>query len=191
MIIESPQIVSLDLIHESSRSRLFKGQTSGGEEVLIKEDLTGDQGRLFNETSITDKSFHPEMNSGVVLHQGKLVMMRKFIQGKSLKEFIPKEGMEVQEFLPLGILLAKELQNLHQKNILHNDVNPRNFVCDLSEQKITLIDYEFGSSIENLELHFEQNPQLIGTMEYISPDTQAGQWYAALPGSGPAESGTR
>lgn len=170
MLIESPQIVSLDQIYESSRSRLSKGQTSGGEVVLIKEDLTGDQGRLFNETSITGKSFHPEMNSGVVLHQGKLVMMRKFIQGKSLKELIPKEGMEVQEFLPLGILLAKELQNLHQKNILHNDVNPRNFVCDLSEQKTTLIDYEFGSSIENLELHFEQNPQLIGTMEYISPE---------------------
>lgn len=62
MIIESPQIVSLDLIYESSRSRLFKCQTSGSEEVLIKEDLIGDQARLFNETSITGKSFHPEMN---------------------------------------------------------------------------------------------------------------------------------
>ena len=170
MIIESPQIISLDLIHESARSRLFKGQTSGGDEVLIKEDLTSDQGRLFNETSFTGKSFHPEMNSRVVLYQGKLVMMRRFVPGKSLKELIPTVGMEVREFLPLAILLAKELHNLHQKDILHNDVNPRNFICDLADHHITLIDYEFGSSIENLEIHFEQNPQLIGTMEYISPE---------------------
>ena len=74
MITESPQIASLELIQESSRSLIFKGQTLGGEEVLIKEDLTGDQGRLFNETNITGKSSHPEMNSGVVLHQGKLVL---------------------------------------------------------------------------------------------------------------------
>ena len=170
MFTESPKIISLDAIHESSRSRLFKGQTSDGAEVLIKEDLTGDQGRLFNETSITGKSFHSEMNSGVVLHQGKLVMMRKFVPGKSLKEYIPIGGMEKLEFLSMAILLAKELQNLHQKSILHNDVNPRNFICDLTNENITLIDYEFGSSIENLELHFEQNPQLTGTMEYISPE---------------------
>lgn len=170
MITESPQIASLELIQESSRSRILKGQTSGGVEVLIKEDLTGDQGRLFNETSITGKSSHPEMNSGVVLHQGKLVMLRRFIAGKSLKEIIPSKGMEMQEFLPLAIQLANELQNLHQRNILHNDINPRNFICDLPNQKVTLIDYEFGSSIENLELHFEQNPQLIGTVEYISPE---------------------
>lgn len=170
MIPESPKIISLDAIHESSRSRVFKGQTSDGTEILIKEDLTGDQGRLFNETSITGKSFHGEMNSGVVLHQGKLVMMRKFVPGKSLKEFIPNDGMGKQEFLSIAILLARELQNLHQKNILHNDINPRNFICDLNNQNITLIDYEFGSSIENLELNFEQSPQLIGTMEYISPE---------------------
>ncbi|PZV84380.1 putative ATPase [Algoriphagus aquaeductus] len=169
MIIDSPQITDLELIHESSRSRIFKGQATH-EEVLIKEDLTGDQGRLFNESSITVKSFHPEMNSGVVLHQGRLVMLRKFIFGKSLKELIPSGGMDSHEFLQIALLLAEELQHLHQKNILHNDVNPRNFICNLKEQSVTLIDYEFGSTIENLELQYEQNPQLIGTMEYISPE---------------------
>ncbi|WP_111670411.1 adenylate/guanylate cyclase domain-containing protein [Algoriphagus litoralis] len=170
MFSESPQIASLELIYESGRSRLFQGKTSNGEDLLIKEDLTGDQARLFNEISITSQSFHTEMDSGVVLHQGKLVMMRKFIPGKSLKDLIPKNGFELQEFLPLAIQIANELQNLHQKNLLHNDVNPRNLICDLINNQVTLIDYEFGTSIENFELHYEQNPQLMGTIEYISPE---------------------
>lgn len=169
MITESPQVTDLQLIHESSRSRLFKGQALG-KEVLIKEDLTGDQGRLFNESSIAGRSFHSEMNTGVVLHQGKLVMLRKFIPGNSLLDLIPKKGMENAAFLEMAILLAQELQHLHQNNILHNDVNPRNFIYNPGEKVVTLIDYEFGSSIENLELQYEQSPQLIGTMEYISPE---------------------
>lgn len=169
MITESPQVTDLVLIHESSRSRLFKGLALG-REVLLKEDLTGDQGRLFNESSIAGRSFHAEMNSGVVLHQGKLVMLRNFIPGNSLLELIPPRGMSNSAFLEIAILLAQELQHLHQKNILHNDVNPRNFIYNPAEKVVTLIDYEFGSSIENLELQYEQSPQLIGTMEYISPE---------------------
>lgn len=169
MITESPQVTDLVLIHESSRSRLFKGLALG-REVLLKEDLTGDQGRLFNESSIAGRSFHAEMNSGVVLHQGKLVMLRNFIPGNSLLELIPPHGMSNSVFLEIAILLAQELQHLHQKNILHNDVNPRNFIYNPAEKVVTLIDYEFGSSIENLELQYEQSPQLIGTMEYISPE---------------------
>jgi len=170
MFSESSQITSLEIIYESGRSRLFQGKTSSGDELLIKEDLTGDQGRLFNEINITSQSFHAEMGSDIVLHQGKLVMMRKFIPGKSLKELIPKNGFELHEFLPLAIKIATELQNLHQKNLLHNDVNPRNLICDLINMQVTLIDYEFGSSLENFEMHFEQNPQLMGTIEYISPE---------------------
>lgn len=169
MITESPQVTDLILIHESTRSRLFKGQAMG-RDVLIKEDLTGDQGRLFNESSIAGRSFHSEMNTGVVLHQGKLVMLRNFIPGKSLLDLIPKKRMENAAFLEMAILLAQELQHLHQKNILHNDVNPRNFIYNAEQKEVTLIDYEFGSSIENLELQYEQTPQLIGTMEYISPE---------------------
>lgn len=170
MIFDSPALGSLDLIYESPRSRLFKGKNDRGEEILLKEDLTGDQGRLFNETSISGKSSHPELNSGVVLYQGKLVLIRSYISGTSLKDLIPAGGLETIDFLNLAILLAKELQTLHQKNILHNDVNPRNFICDLSNQQATLIDYEFGSTIELLEIQFEQNPQLLGTLEYISPE---------------------
>lgn len=169
MITESPQVTDLQLIHESTRSRLFKGQALG-RDVLIKEDLTGDQGRLFNESSIAGRSFHSEMNTGVVLHQGKLVMLRNFIPGKSLLDLIPNKGLENAAFLEMAILLAQELQHLHQKNILHNDVNPRNFIYNPEQKDVTLIDYEFGSSIENLELQYEQTPQLIGTMEYISPE---------------------
>ena len=38
--------------------------------------------------------------------------MRRFLKGKSLKELIPTEGMEFREFLPIGILIAKEVREI-------------------------------------------------------------------------------
>lgn len=167
---ELPQIEKLHLLHESHRSKLFTGKSETSNTVLIKEDLTGDLGRLHNEASISTRSFHAQVNSQVMLYNGRLVMVRDFIEGKPLKDLIPEKGFEPREFLQLAILICHEVQNLHQQGILHNDINPKNIIVDERLQNCTLIDYEFGSSIENLELQFEPIPLINGTIEYISPE---------------------
>ena len=58
---------------------------------------------------------------------------------------------------------------LHEKFILHNDVNPKNVIVDKS-RTCHLIDFEFSSSLQNLEISFQQALPVNGTLEYMSPE---------------------
>lgn len=167
---ETLAISDIELFYESSRSRIYKGLSNSGETILLKNDLTGDISRLYNEASITNKSQFLPLNSNVILHEGQPVIVRKYIPGKSLKNIIPKQGLYLRDFLPLAINISKELQEIHNRGLLHNDINPNNFIIDVNTKEAKLIDYEFGSSAEIQELLFQQNINLSGTVEYISPE---------------------
>lgn len=167
---EIPQIQKLKLHYESHRSKLFTGQSESGDTILLKEDLTGDLGRLHNEAMISGRSSHNEVNSQVILYNGRVVMVREFIPGSTLKEALEKGSLDTKSFLELAIKLCHEVQDLHSKGALHNDLNPKNIIVAEDLSACQLIDYEFGSSIENIELQYEPLSTISGTIEYISPE---------------------
>ncbi len=167
---ESLEIKDLELLYESQRSKIFTGVDGNSDTVLLKEDLTGDLGRLHNEVMISEQSGSQKTESQVILYNARVVMIRNFIEGKNLKEALNQSPMELDQFLNLAEKLGKEVQKLHSKGALHNDLNPRNIIVSEDLVNCELIDFEFGSSIENLELEYEPLSTLSGTIEYISPE---------------------
>ncbi|NVJ85680.1 MAG: AAA family ATPase [Algoriphagus sp.] len=170
MIREIGEIHSLKLLYESKRSKLFTGSNEGGENVLIKEDLTGDLGRLHNEAMISNRSPHAGFNPQVILYNSRVVMVREFLKGNSLNEIIDKKPLSIDRFLHFAIKICHQLQEIHTTGTLHNDLNPRNIIIDEEGDSVRLIDFEFGTSIQNLELQFEPLSTISGTIEYISPE---------------------
>ncbi|HCX76506.1 MAG TPA: hypothetical protein DHU93_15020, partial [Algoriphagus sp.] len=65
----------------------------------------------------------------------------------------------------MAIKLCHEVQDLHSKGALHNDLNPKNIIVAEDLSACQLIDYEFGSSIENIELQYEPLSTISGTIE--------------------------
>ena len=165
-----PQIRELTLLYESQRSKLFTGKNESGTNVLIKEDLTGDLGRLHNEALISGQKTSHLSDCQVLLYNARVVMVRNFIPGITLKEKLKDGPLTIDKFLRLAIKLCNQVQNLHAGGALHNDLNPRNIIVSDDFESCDLIDFEFGSSIENQELHYEPLSSLMGTIEYISPE---------------------
>jgi len=91
-----------------------------------------------------------------------------YVEGISLKAFTKKftwiEGVE------LGIELAKRLHLLHQKNIIHKDINPNNIIIHPESLKITLIDFGISSRVSQKQYHLGNPKHLEGTLKYISPE---------------------
>jgi len=169
-IVETIDVKEAELFYESNRSRLFKGKSQKGDFILLKDDITGEKGRLFNEAMLTEKVAFHDLNPQVLIYEGRQVIVRKFIPGKSLNKLIPKNGLELEDFLVLSIEVCKELARVHDKGLLHNDINPKNFIINLKSKKATLIDYEFATSMSSQSLVYDSKLKITGTADYISPE---------------------
>lgn len=165
---EVSTIRDLTLIYESDRSKIFTAEAENEGLVILKEDKTGDLSRVHNEAIIGAQNNLKKLSS-VFLYNGRTLMMREFIPGKSLNEMIGGKGMAVPEFLALAIKISNALQHFHQSGLLHKDVNPKNIIVS-EVGEVHLIDFEFGAAIIQQEMQFEPLPLLVGTVEYISPE---------------------
>ncbi len=170
MQTESIEVKEAELFYESNRSKLYKGVSHKGEVILLKDDTTGEKGRLYNEATLTEKVAFHDLNPQILIYEGRQVIVRKFVPGKSLNKLIPEDGMGLEDFLSLAVEICKELERVHDKGLLHNDINPKNFIINLKSKKATLIDYEFASSMSAQRLVFDSKLKITGTADYISPE---------------------
>lgn len=90
----------------------------------------------------------------------------------TLSEVIAIEKkLKLADFLELAIHLSESLEHLHRHNIIHNNINPTNIMCDISKKKVKIID--FGLSTTLPQEHFTSvSPNLLKeiNLHYISPE---------------------
>jgi predicted ATPase/class 3 adenylate cyclase/predicted Ser/Thr protein kinase len=165
---QAAAIRDLTLIYESDRSKIFTAEAENEGLVILKDDKTGDLSRVHNEAIIGAYNNFKKLSS-VFLFNGRTLMMREFIPGKSVSEMLAGKAMELAKFLDLAIKMSNELQHFHQSGLLHKDVNPKNIIVT-EFGDVHLIDFEFGAAIIQQEMQFEPLPLLVGTVEYISPE---------------------
>ncbi|MHA7128967.1 adenylate/guanylate cyclase domain-containing protein [Algoriphagus namhaensis] len=170
MSVKSIEVKKLELFYESERSKIYRGSSAAGDLILLKDDITGEKSRLYNEASLTEKVAYQNLDPQILIYQGKPVIVRKFIPGKSLNKLIPPEGLDLRTFLIFAIQLGKELERVHGYGLLHNDVNPKNFIINLKSKAATLIDFEFASSMSSQKLTYDSKLSIAGTVDYISPE---------------------
>ena len=92
------------------------------------------------------------------------------IGAQSLFELINTKDFTLLQKLHIAYALAVALKSLHQKNIIHVDINPKNIIYNEQTQAIQLID--FGQSIINSTQH-SNTPGHKGAsanLFYISPE---------------------
>uniref|UniRef100_UPI003593BB7C serine/threonine protein kinase n=1 Tax=Aquiflexum sp. TaxID=1872584 RepID=UPI003593BB7C len=166
---EIPDIKKLKTISENQRSRVYLAENKNDSPLLIKEDLSGDLSRLHNEVSISSSLKEGQFDSRMMLYNGQLVLVRNYVEGKTLKDLIPEGGFDMKGFLFQSIQIATSLQKLHHQYVLHNDINPKNIIID-QNKKAHFIDFEFSSLLNSIEISYEQAPIIKGTVEYMSPE---------------------
>lgn len=113
-------------------NRVFKGYDALYRPVLIKQLLQG-----LNEDNEAVKRFsneyilkteHPNLISAndYFIHQGQHYLIRNWVDGKGLSNSMQR--IKLREAIRICIDVLRALDHLHDQNILHLDVQPKNII---------------------------------------------------------------
>jgi predicted ATPase/signal transduction histidine kinase len=81
-----------------------------------------------------------------------------------LEQHLGQKPLETKRFLTLAIQLTGIVLNLHQRNLIHRDINPSNVVVQPENWQLTLIDFGTATRATGVVGASE------GTLAYIAPE---------------------
>ncbi len=79
----------------------------------------------------------------------------------------------------LAIQISEQLGKIHQKQIIHKDINPSNIIFNELTKAIQIIDFGISSALSRETTSFRSPEKLEGTLPYISPE-QTGRMNQAI-----------
>src|ERR1041384_4721193 len=102
----------------------------------------------------------PPYRSFVLGHEG--------FWGRSLASLLRKVKLNLDGFFHVALQLAETLGDLHQRRIIHKDVNPTNVIVNPATLEAKLTDFGIASLLRKERT--TANGVLEGTLAYISPE---------------------
>ncbi|MEO2018710.1 MAG: serine/threonine-protein kinase [Fuerstiella sp.] len=107
--------------------------------------------------------------------QGRPYFVMELVNGVPLTEYCDQHNLSTTERLKLFAAVCQGVQHAHQKGIIHRDLKPGNvLVADYDDQPVPKV-IDFGvAKATNQQLTektlFTQLGQIVGTLEYMSPE---------------------
>ncbi len=106
----------------------------------------------------------------IVTSDNKYGIILEYIQGETLQKAFANQTPSIETFLDIAIQLAGILSKLHEKGIIHKDLNNNNVLIDEKRQKVTIIDFGISTKVNLKTQHLGNPDRLEGTLAYISPE---------------------
>lgn len=169
----------LDQIYESNKTVVYRGKrVSDGRQVVLKrlnynypspEKLE----RFRKEYALTCSLNIEGAIDGYALHkfENGLLMVLEDFGGRSLDQSIKEGPLSLSLFLDLSIRITDIIKQLHQRNVLHKDINPSNIVWNEEQDQLKLIDFGISVQLDDLSTAVREDE---GTMAYM-PAEQTGR----------------
>jgi len=98
------------------------------------------------------------------------VMLLEDFGGESLKILWSGRPFALQDFLHLAIQITDALGKVHQKNVIHKDINPSNIVLHPQTGQLKIIDFGLSTILSQENPRLKSPHLLEGTFAYISPE---------------------
>lgn len=169
--------------------------TKLGRKVALKTlppDLAGDpdrRARFEREARAIAALNHPNI---VTIHSveeanGVAFLTMELVEGKTLGDVIPKNGLPLGRFFDLAIPLASALAAAHQKGITHRDLKPAN-VMVTGDGRVKVLDFGLAKLAEAAPggageamltathtAGITAEGKIVGTAAYMSPEQAEGK----------------
>ena len=127
----------LAVLHRSARSTVYRARASDGQRVVVK---TGDATRLQAEYQLLSSLDLPGIVRARELVGGKALVLEE-AGTQNLAEWLRDRTVGLHEFLRLAIQLAEIVARLHQRGIVHLELNPWNILVDTDLGWLTVCDF--------------------------------------------------
>jgi predicted ATPase/serine/threonine protein kinase len=113
-------------------------------------------------------------------HEHQPVIVMELLEGTSLKEWIRKGPLSIDEVLDFGIQTCDALEAAHAKAIIHRDIKPGNMFI-VGHRRMKILDFGLAKVLSS---HVAENPEeesltlhgvIPGTTSYMSPEQMRGE----------------
>lgn len=170
--MSSTSFSTLETLFENDYARLQKGKYEN-QFYLFKrfkdrpEDPAASE-RIAREATIVAE-LYPKQGK-LLEEQETPVLTMPFFGGITLQDFIRNWSFDLREFLETAILLAGKIGEVHQKNIIHLNINPAYIFYDVGERAMAFVDYSHARFFQQKNLLVSQNERAAYDLHYISPE---------------------
>lgn len=109
---------------------------------------------------------------------GSPYFVMELVKGIPIDRFCDENRLELEARLALFVQVCRAVQHAHQKGIIHRDIKPSNVLVTLSEDQpvAKVIDFGIAKALDvrlTDQTLFTEYGQMIGTLEYMSPEQAA------------------
>ncbi|MCA9710376.1 MAG: AAA family ATPase, partial [Myxococcales bacterium] len=98
------------------------------------------------------------------------ILVQEDFGGESLARHQLAGQLELDELLAIAVQIADHLAAVHQRAIIHKDLNPANIVYNRDTGVIKLIDFGIATRLSRESVAFDHPSLIEGTLAYISPE---------------------
>jgi predicted ATPase/tRNA A-37 threonylcarbamoyl transferase component Bud32 len=165
-----------EVIYTGEDSIIYKGKNTEHEDVAIKTLRTdhpteGQLERILNEFRIGAKLELDGVRKVFELTKinNRQALILELINGQPIKQNLSLFKSNINFFLELAIKITNALANLHEKDIIHKDLNSNNILLT-ADKEIKIIDFSISSKFDSKSSKTGNPVNLEGTLEYISPE---------------------
>ncbi|OHV64706.1 diguanylate cyclase [Pseudofrankia sp. BMG5.36] len=165
----SAQSVQVVRIHDSARTRVSRLSGPGGGFILKEPVGPGAGQRLRQESAILDRLSGVD---GVVqlareVHYPGSIPLTD-VGGVALAD-IPTP-LDPTELIRLALPLARAVDGMHGRGVVHRDINPANILVTGSERAPYLIDFALATTFAEIRTEFTHHREVVGTLPYLAPE---------------------
>ncbi len=169
---------NIELLHQGAQDLVYTAKRSkDGKPVFLRQvrpeyvspQLISKHQREFELLSRVSSRFVVEPIELIEKEDSQiLVTMRP--DGESLADHILNLRLSVWEAASIAFQLASAIDDLHQVNILHRDINPASILFNAVTGEIKLVDFGISTAITKSILAPDSQRSMEGQLAYLSPE---------------------
>ncbi|CAD2078064.1 protein kinase [Jeotgalicoccus coquinae] len=130
--------------------------------------------RFQREVESTIQLSHPNIVSVIDVDETEEyhILVTEVVHGSNLKEHIVKNSpLDIDEVISIAMMTLRGIEHAHDRGIIHRDIKPQNILID-ENGKVKITDFGIAKALS--ETRMTETNQVIGSVQYISPEQAKG-----------------